>query len=226
LIYAFFVCVIMIYFFINLKKKLMNSELLIFTRYPEPGKTKTRLAPALGDDGAAEMHRQMAEQTITMAVSFARDYGCSFKVIYQGGSLNSMKNWLGLHTYRVQCQGDLGQRLDYAFTESFLSKNDSVIAIGTDCPGLGPKLLGKAFDALNKTDIVLGPALDGGYYLIGLCGQHSELFTGVDWGTEVVLSQTLQKIDKNNLTSITLEPLHDIDRPEDIKHFSNHTHPE
>ena len=204
----------------------MKNELLIFTRYPEPGTTKTRLAPALGDHGAAEMHRQMAEQTIMMVLSFARGYDCSVTIIYQGTSVTSMKNWLGDHRYRTQCQGDLGKRLDYAFSESFHAHNRAVVAIGTDCPDLDPRLLGNAFDALQTKDLVLGPATDGGYYLVGLTKQHSALFTGVDWGTESVLAQTLEKAAKNNLTNTMLEPLHDIDRPEDIKHFSYHPLPE
>jgi len=204
----------------------MNSELLIFTRYPEPGKTKTRLAPALGNAGAAQIHRQMAEQTITMADSFSKEYNCSLKIFYQGANIESMENWLGCHSYHKQCQGDLGQRLNCAFEESFLAHKKAVVAIGTDCPALGPELLFTAFQAIATTDIVLGPATDGGYYLIGLAKQHPELFEGIAWGTESVLSQTIQKAAKISLTSTMLEPLHDIDRPEDIKYLSNHSLPE
>nr|MBF0222778.1 TIGR04282 family arsenosugar biosynthesis glycosyltransferase [Desulfobulbaceae bacterium] len=204
----------------------MKKQLLIFTRYPEPGKTKTRLVPALGDDGAAQLHRQMAERTVSMAASFAKAHDCALTIYYQGGRVSSMKNWLGDHAYQEQYPGDLGQRLVQGFKTSFLAKNSSVIAVGTDCPGLGNDLLVKAFAALPKADVVLGPAFDGGYYLIGLSRLHAELFTDIDWGTGSVLSQTLQKADQNNLTSTILEPLHDIDRPEDIKHLSYHSLPE
>lgn len=204
----------------------MKKQLLIFTRYPEPGKTKTRLVPALGNAGAAQIHRQMAEQTVTMADSFAKDYDCALTIYYQGGSLQSMIDWLGHHSYQEQYPGDIGQRLDKGFKKTFLRQKTSVIAIGTDCPDLRPELLTKAFAALDKSDVVLGPAFDGGYYLIGLNKLHSALFTDIDWGTKSVLSQTLLKADHNNLTSSLLEPLHDIDRPEDIKHLSYHSLPE
>ncbi len=192
-----------------------RQELLVFTRYPEPGKTKTRLIPLLGLQGAAELHRQMTEATLKK-VKVLKDV--SVVICYTGTTVVSMKSWLGNGLdYREQCQGDLGERMYDALSASFTLVSDShVVIIGTDCPDLSPAIINQAFQSLSSHDLVLGPALDGGYYLIGVRSAIAQLFQGIPWGTEKVFTQTQATAKALGLRVFELPLLRDIDRPEDL----------
>lgn len=196
----------------------MNKECqIVFTRYPEPGKTKTRLIPALGEEGAANLHRQMAEHTLAIIREVQNFHLLSVEVHFVGGNSNLMQNWLGADiVYRNQVEGDLGWRMMSAFQTAFNSGMESVVIIGTDCPELTAKIIAQAFDQLNRYDLVLGPATDGGYYLIGLRRLVPELFKGINWGTSEVLRKTVAIAIYLNLAVAYLPPLSDVDRPEDI----------
>lgn len=195
----------------------LKQHLIIFTRYPEPGKTKTRLISALGDVGAANLQKQMTEYTIFQVEELQKTTGISFEVRFADGNLQLMQDWLGLPlVYHSQGEGDLGQRMRRSLFEAFQSGMEQVIIIGTDCPGVNSQLLATAFDQLCSLDLVLGPALDGGYYLIGLRQLIPELFANIDWGTPQVLQQTVDIAQKLNLSHTYLHPLGDVDRPEDL----------
>lgn len=192
--------------------------LLVFTRYPEPGKTKTRLMPALGAEGAAALQKQMTEHTLA-TVRQLRRQGMPIDVDIQfaGGDRSRMRAWLGGEwDYSPQCDGDLGDRLSRAFEDAFNRGATAVVAIGIDCPDITTEGLADALSRLQSTEVVLGPADDGGYYLLGLSRFVPELFQGIDWGTERVLQQTLAWIDQLNLSSTQLPILPDVDRPEDL----------
>lgn len=194
------------------------QHLIIFTRYPEPGKTKTRLIPALGAEGAAEFHRQMTENTVKMVREFAASYPVSTEIRYTGGSAELMRDWLGADLrYTLQGDGDLGDRLRESFQGAFDLGKTAVMAIGTDCRDLNMGILAEAHEKLKTGDIVLGPADDGGYYLIGSSRFISEVFVGIRWGTSEVLQQTLTICQRLNLSIELLPQLADIDRPEDLK---------
>jgi uncharacterized protein len=196
---------------------LTTSCLIIFTRYPEPGKTKTRLIPALGENGAAQLHRRMAEHTVQQALALS----CHIEVWYVGGSEELMQNWLGTDLlYREQPIGDLGDRMCAAFRSAFEQSYQSVMIVGTDCPGLTTALLIEGFAALQSQVVTIGPAIDGGYYLIGLRCLVPELFKGISWSTAMVLKETLQVADRLNLDFKLLPYLHDIDIPEDLKYLA------
>lgn len=193
------------------------EHLIIFTRYPEPGKTKTRLIPALGIEGAAQLHRQMAEKAIATVGELQQNRPISAEVKFTGTSLNQMQDWLGNHiSYTLQGSGNLGDRMTEAFKSAFNHKYTSVVIIGTDCPAITSHLLTQAFKQLQKYDVVLGPATDGGYYLIGLSRFIPQVFQGISWGTESVWQQTITICNHLNLTVMNLTPLTDIDRPEDL----------
>jgi rSAM/selenodomain-associated transferase 2/rSAM/selenodomain-associated transferase 1 len=195
----------------------IKDRLIIFTRYPEPEKTKTRLIPVLGSEGAAELHRQMAEHTLKRARELERCRLVSFEVRYDGGSRSLMEQWLGAEiSFSHQGKGDLGARMARAFHEAFQAGMNRVVIAGTDCPGLTTDLMQKAFEALRQTDVVIGPANDGGYYLIGLRKAISQLFLDMPWGTEDLLERTIRVAKDLGLSVLLLEPLDDIDRPEDI----------
>lgn len=200
----------------------MNSKtppehLLIFTRYPEPGNTKTRLIPALGAVGAAELQRHMTEHTVNWVRQYRQAAPLSVEIRFASGSLAQMQTWLGLDLdYTRQGEGDLGDRLTQAFQTAFEQGQQRVVAIGTDCPDLGMSQLSAAFSHLHQADLVLGPATDGGYYLIGLQRWLPEVFQGIDWGSEQVLQQTLAIAQSLQLAVALLQPLTDIDRPENL----------
>lgn len=194
-------------------------QLLVFTRYPELGKAKTRLIPALGVQGATELHKRMAEWAIAQGRELQdRHRGAIQLVVYfTGSTIQAMETWLGTDlVYRSQAQGDLGERLYKAIEGGFREGRERIVVIGTDCPSLTSEVLTQAFDRLTSQDIVLGPAADGGYYLIGLSRPIAELFQGIDWGTSEVLAQTLKIANTLELSYFLLPVLADIDRPEDL----------
>ena len=197
--------------------KPLTQHLIIFTRYPEPGKTKTRLIPVLGDVGAANLQRQMTEQTIFQVKELQKITNVSFEVRFTGGNLEKMQNWLGNDLgYQFQGEGDLGARMERSLVNAFNQKAEQVIIIGTDCPDLNSQILATAFEQLKNFNLVLGPALDGGYYLIGLQQPIGELFMNIPWGTAQVFAKTVEVAQKLNLSIGYLPPLADIDRPEDL----------
>ena len=195
----------------------LKQHLIIFTRYPEPGKTKTRLIPALGDVGAANLQKQMTEYTIFQVEELQKTTAISFEVRFAGGNLQLMQDWLGLGlVYQSQGEGDLGSRMARSLFDAFEFGMEQVVIIGIDCPGVNSQILTTAFEQLRDFELVLGPALDGGYYLIGLRRFIPELFANIDWGTSQVLQQTVDIAVQLNVSHIYLPPLADVDLPEDL----------
>ena len=196
-----------------------QERLIIFTRYPEPGKTKTRLIPALGPEGAAGLQRKMTEHAVRTHQAI-RDL--SIELRFVGGSHDQMEKWLGKDVrYREQSGNDLGERMADAFQTAFSEDPDRIVITGIDSPEITGGILQAAFDALKRHDLVLGPATDGGYYLIGMRRTAAlkalpEIFLNVDWGTDRVLESTRSKIAKLKLGCALLAPLDDVDRPEDL----------
>jgi hypothetical protein len=199
-----------------------HRRLIIFTRYPEPGRVKTRLIPALGEAGAANLHHWMAVRTLAQARRFRGEVPATLEVRFEGGTEASMRRWLGPDLqYRPQGKGDLGERLSRAFQEAFAAGEERVVIIGTDCPAMRAYILQRAFEQLEGHDLALGPAIDGGYYLIGLRRATPEsatghLFSDIAWGTGEVLTKTVERTRNLGLSFALLEPLDDIDRPEDL----------
>jgi rSAM/selenodomain-associated transferase 1 len=200
----------------------MSQEtLIIFTRYPEPGITKTRMIPILGATGAANLQRQMTETTVNKGKKLVWERSIELMIYFSGGNKDLIQTWLGQDlNYHSQSQGDLGQRMSSAFAEAFAMGRKRVVLIGIDCPKLNTILLNQAFALLSQQDLILGPALDGGYYLIGLNRWLPELFIGIAWGTETVFLQTQVIANKLSLKVDYLPMLRDVDRPEDLIQLS------
>ena len=195
----------------------MQQKLIVFTRYPEPGKAKTRLIPALGEAGAAALSRHMTEHTLTQVQQLSLKETLSVEVCFAGGTVDLMRQWLGQGwIYTHQGEGDLGDRMARSLQTAFNSGVQRTIIIGTDCPDLNNSLLETAFQALDTHDLVLGPTVDGGYYLIGLSRFIPELFTGIAWSTSTVLPQTLTIAETLRLAIAQLPKLSDVDYPEDL----------
>jgi rSAM/selenodomain-associated transferase 1 len=143
--------------------------------------------------------------------------GITARVAYEGAAANEMSAWLGDdRDYVAQSDGDLGERMSAAFADAFREGAGRVVVIGTDCPALSPDHLAEAFEALGNHEVVLGPARDGGYYLVGLSRPADALFTDIPWGTESVLQATMERAEAVGLTQCCLQTLGDVDRPEDL----------
>ncbi|PSB26682.1 TIGR04282 family arsenosugar biosynthesis glycosyltransferase [Stenomitos frigidus] len=195
----------------------MSDRLIIFTRYPEPGKAKTRLIPALGAEAAADIHRHMTEHTLAQVKPLQQNRPLTVEVWFVGGDRAQMQTWLGDDlTYQPQPEGDLGDRMAQAFQIALESGVKATVIIGTDCPELTGAVLEQAFQALQQTDLVLGPATDGGYYLIGLRLFVPELFKTIAWSTDRVFQQTVDIASNLNLSLTNLPTLTDVDRPDDL----------
>jgi len=200
-----------------------KERLIVFTRYPKPGTTKTRLIPALGKKGAADLQRKMTENTLSQVKRLPTSRDLTVEIRYEDGDERLMKNWLGTgFDYRPQCSGDLGLRMKRSFEDAFMAGATTAVIIGTDIPDITDEIIQKAFDVLKQKNIVLGPAKDGGYYLIGLQGYSQalaipDLFTNINWGAGDVLDKTLRIAKHSELSFKLLEVLEDVDNPEDLK---------
>ena len=189
----------------------MTPVIALLLKAPIVGAVKTRLAAAVGPVAATRVYTQLAEKQVR-----ALPAAWPATVHYDpSGSGAAMLRWLGpLRTelgFIPQCAGDLGQRLAAAFAAEFARGAAAVIAAGGDCPGLDEAVLLAARQALAQSDVVLGPATDGGYYLIGLKRPCPGLFRNIAWSTPAVLAQTREKIRVAALTSSELPPLDDVD---------------
>lgn len=204
-----------------------DARLVLFTRYPVPGTTKTRLIPALGPERAADLQRQMTEYLVAEMNRFCTQHPASLEIRYTGASKSHMQKWLpDVRTFRPQGEGGLGTRLSRAFAHGFTDGVPAMVMIGADCPGITPSILAQAFSALTEHDLVLGPAVDGGYYLIGLRRHAPRLFRDMPWGSGALMQQTMAVARTLNLTVSLLEQLADVDRPEDVRHFRDYPHPQ
>jgi rSAM/selenodomain-associated transferase 1 len=195
------------------------GRLIVFTRYPEPGRAKTRLIPALGAAGAADLHRRMTARMLALADALGDDAGIHLEVRFCGCDATAMKMLYGERfSYAEQGEGDLGARLHRAAADAFAAGCRRVVIIGTDCPDLSPQILRDGFDRLATHDLALGPAADGGYYLIGLARHAPTLLltTNINWGSPDVLRQTRDIARAEGLSVAMLEELADVDVPGDL----------
>lgn len=189
-----------------------DRRVLYFVKYPEPGKVKTRLARTVGAERAAELYRELAERNFKLLRETAGS-GFSLQVAYDPPeSEERIQSWLaGASRFFPQKGDGLGERLRWAFDSAFGEGVRQVIALGSDTLGLKPELISKAFEELENSDVVLGPAKDGGYYLIGLARPEPKLFQGIPWSTERVLSETITRAKEAKLSYYLLTELEDLD---------------
>ena len=194
-----------------------KDRIILFGRYPVPGKTKTRLIPGLGPAGAAELQRRLTEKTLETLKQVGTRIGNEIEVCLEGGTKAKAGRWLGKDLlYSQQAAGDLGERMHAAFQEAFQQGCRRVVLLGTDIPGLKTRHLEEAFRALEDRDLVLGPSTDGGYWLMGL-NRHANLFRNIRWGTGEVLEQTQAAARGFGLGFRQLDPLTDVDTEKDLR---------
>lgn len=199
-----------------------KDTLIVFSRYPKAGATKTRLIPVLGAEGAAELQRRMTEHALAGALTLAERQPLKIEINYEGDDRSAMEAWLGTQvSYSPQPDGDIGRRMRKALTGAFAEGADRVVLVGSDIPGICADILEQAYKALQEKDLVIGPAADGGYYLIGmnkliLGAAQNVLFEGIEWGSHRVFAQTMGRASSIGATVTRLKALHDVDRPGDM----------
>ena len=194
----------------------MNT-LIVFVKAPTPGKVKTRLSPPLSPDQAANLYAAFVKDTLQTAnkVSEAR-----VEIAYDPGDTVAELNWIDPPTpppFFLQQGADLGARLTHAFTLAFENGSRKIIVIGSDTPHLDLSILESAFVILDQKEAVLGPAEDGGYYLIGLRQPNAFLFNNVPWSSDRVFLETLGRIQRSGLSFGLITPQSDIDTVADLK---------
>jgi uncharacterized protein len=196
-----------------------RPRLAVLARVPVPGLAKTRLIPEIGPEGAARVCGELVEHTLRRLrpLEVCGEVRLEVRV---DGSLDEARAWLGRGTrYRSQGDGDLGQRIARVFAHAFATGVEKVVVVGSDCPGISHRHVRETLAVLDSADLVLGPAEDGGYYLIGLrrtaAGALPRLLD-VEWSTERVLRDTLAAASDEGLATSLLETLRDVDRPEDL----------
>ena len=189
-------------------------QLGLFAKYWEPGLVKTRLAKAIGDPAAAQLHHEFLKTTLQTFHSFQAERVLSYWPHERRPEFEELSgnSW----TLAPQTAGNLGTRMQSYFTEAFQSKQQQVVLIGSDSPTLSPCIVETAFNKLQKHDVVIGPARDGGYYLIGCSRPVPGIFDNIDWGSRQVFEQTSNKLNSLGIRYAVLTEWYDIDQLKDL----------
>jgi rSAM/selenodomain-associated transferase 1 len=187
-----------------------KSAIIIFQKNAELGKVKTRLAKDLGDHKALEIYDRLCEFTHRICSQVPVD-----KFLYYSNFVPEDKPGYASYYFKVQTGDDLGDRMSNAFSDLFSAGYQKVLIIGTDCAEISPDLFLEAFEILNEQDVVIGPAEDGGYYLLGMSQFFPQLFHDVNWSTSEVIEQTKSNIKSIGISYGELAVRSDIDTLED-----------
>ncbi|MEL6969742.1 MAG: TIGR04282 family arsenosugar biosynthesis glycosyltransferase [Bacteroidota bacterium] len=189
----------------------MSPTLIIFIKNPELGKAKTRLAQDVGPEKALQIYQTLLAHTreVTQAVPAQR-------LLFYSSFVDATDAWSADDFDKhLQASGGLGHRMEEAFTLAFGQNNGPVLIIGSDCAQLNASIVQQGIDALQENDFVIGPAEDGGYYLLGMQAFHPEVFRDIEWSTSAVFPQTRAIIEAHNWSLSLLPTLSDIDYLED-----------
>jgi rSAM/selenodomain-associated transferase 1 len=198
------------------KKGLNGVYLIIFVRFPHPGKVKTRLATSIGNDKAARLYRLCTENVFKETKKLSDNVLRHIFYADKDDEDNVIK-WAGpVFHFMSQVEGDLGIRIEAAFNYVFRQGARKAVIVASDVPDLSAEIIENAINALTDNDIVIGPTNDGGYYLLGMNGVHNDLFHGVTWSTTEVYAETLSIIEYLGLKVHCLRALDDIDTEEDL----------
>ena len=188
-----------------------KNLLLIFTRNPEFGKVKTRLARDIGHQASLDIYKFLLAHTVKICTPLDTE-----KAVYYSEEIPNNDLWnAAVFQKKKQVGEDLGERMQNAFAEGFHLGYSKIIIIGSDLYDIETKDLEQAFNVLNNHEIVIGPAEDGGYYLLGMKQLHPKLFKNKNWGTATVLQDTINELKKSNYK--LLEKRNDVDLYSDIK---------
>ena len=188
-----------------------KKALIIFTRNPELGKVKTRLAKSVGDEIALEIYKFLLKHTVAITKNLNVD-----KYVFYSENIHREDIWdPEIFRKKLQTGTDLGEKMQNAFSELFDMGYEKVIIVGSDIFELGQSDIENAFEVLQTTETVIGPATDGGYYLLGMKERNAALFQNKNWGTATVLEETLADLGQKKY--VLLEERNDVDYYQDIK---------
>lgn len=188
------------------------TTLIIFIKNPKLGKVKTRLAATVGDEKALSIYKKLLSFTQKLAISLPCE-----RMLFYSDEIEANDDWSNVFFQKNKQYGnDLGERMKNAFCEVLLTSKKAII-IGSDCAELTKEILENAFEALEKNDFVIGPAEDGGYYLLGMNHFEPTIFENINWSTAEVLSKTIEKIARLEKKVAFMPTLSDIDNEEDWK---------
>lgn len=191
-----------------------TTHLLVFARHPELGRVKTRLAAGIGAEAALAVYQELLQHTYNATTGVdAHKTVWLAEVPVTTGRLPAV--W-DKYEQQLQFPGDLGLKMQAAFSHAFQQGAKAAVIIGTDCPSLTTELLTQAYTALNTHDVVVGPAEDGGYYLLGMKELYADLFAGKSWSTNSVLAHTLDDAARLGLRVSQLPTLRDVDDAADL----------
>lgn len=192
--------------------KKSTARLIIFYRNPQQANVKTRLAATLGPAKARHIYIRLAQHTRDVAEKTDVD-----KVVFYSDFVDTPDMWSDSIYRKAAQQGhDLGTRMKNAFAESFAMGYAHVCIIGTDCFELSPEVINEAFESLQRADAVIGPAKDGGYYLLGMNRMHAAIFENKHWSTSNVLNETIRDFRLLGLRYTLLRTLGDVDTEKDL----------
>jgi rSAM/selenodomain-associated transferase 1 len=199
-----------------LKTKNPRERLVVFARAPQLGKVKTRLCPPLSTEQALDLHKALVEETLDRFQDFSRPdlelWVYLSEALQDPKALEIPSGWV----QQVQQGADLGVRLGNAFQHGFENGVDRFVVLGSDSPTVPLECVDEAFDELSRYDVVLGPCLDGGYYLLGCSRFVPEIFQGISWGKVTVLRETTEALVHSQRSFTYLIDWYDVDRDEDL----------
>jgi len=191
------------------------DHLVLFVKNPILGAVKTRLAESVGDEEALIVYMKLLKHTREVALKMDAQ-----RYVYYNKHVVQTDQWLSTDFNKKAQKGpDLGTRMNEAFRAQFEEGADKIVLIGSDCFDLEPGHLKAAFKSLDKSDFVLGPAIDGGYYLIGMRQPAAFVFEGIRWSTNTVFDETRKAILSRGFSLDILDELSDIDNLEDLKRY-------
>lgn len=196
------------------------KALMIFARYPEPGRVKTRLGAVLGMERAADLYREFAGNAFSVGASLESEEVAVYLFHPPDVSESLMREWVGRpFRYRLQSGASLGERMANAFRNTFNEGATASVIIGSDVPELETETVREALASLSMHDVVVGPCPDGGYYLLGMNRFQEALFSGVPWSTPEVLASTYRKIRELQLSYVDVRMHEDIDTIDDYEAY-------
>ncbi|MBA3674433.1 MAG: TIGR04282 family arsenosugar biosynthesis glycosyltransferase [Chitinophagaceae bacterium] len=190
----------------------MKRVVLIFARNLKYGEVKTRLAATAGDEVAFAVYKELLKYTQTITQDVAAD-----KIVFFSNNIEEGDIWEDkIFSKQIQSGNDLGKRMQNAFIYAFENGYEKAVIIGTDCFELSSAIITEALDQLRNHDVVIGPATDGGYYLLGMKKNNSKIFEDKIWSTPSVFKDSMNTIGKLQLSCYQLETLNDVDEEKDL----------
>jgi hypothetical protein len=191
----------------------MRKGLITFIKNPELGKVKTRLAKSIGETNALMVYKQLLLKTKEVTAAVETD-----RFLFYSNQIDHSDDWSPKYFKKyLQVDGDLGEKMKRAFQQVFAAGNNPVVIIGSDCFDITSEIIESAFKSLDNNDVVIGPANDGGYYLLGMNKLYPEIFTGIEWSTDSVFERTINQVKQLNKKIYLLPELIDIDELSDLQ---------